>query len=76
LALSRGAVKRLQVKYSPKTINPIVKLFIERRCGETIGGSWRCGKTGVSLDGTGVSCCGKTGVSLDGTGVSLIQGGG
>ena len=55
LALSRGVVKRLQVKYSPKTVEPIVKLFIGCCCGETIGGSWHCGKTGVSLDGTGVS---------------------
>jgi hypothetical protein len=66
----------LQVKYSPKTVDPIVELFIGHRCGETIGGSWRSGKTGVSLDGTGVSRCGEIGVSLDGTRVSLIQGGG
>jgi hypothetical protein len=76
LALSWGVAKRLQVKYSPKTVNPIVELFIGRCCGETIGGLWHCSKTGVSLDGTGVSHCGKTGVSLDETGVSLIRGSG
>ena len=76
LALSRGVAKRLQVEYSPKTVDPIIELFIGRCCGETIWGSWRSGKTGVSLDGTRVSLCGKTGVSLDGTGVSLIRGSG
>ena len=55
LALSRGVVERLQVEYSPKTIDPIVKLLIGRCCRETNGGSWHCGKTGLSLDGTGVS---------------------